>query len=138
MQHAWPALRRARRGAQHGNRSSSGNVGSADFLEALGANIMLDSKQTASVIEGCGYGFLFAQKFHPAMKNVGPIRKQIGVPTVFNVLGPLTNPAQPENQVLGVGMKALGPMYAELLRLRGSSNAALRVCTLHARATAAC
>lgn len=105
--------------AKHGNRSSSGNVGSADFLQALGADIMLGSTETASVLEKVGFCFLFAQKFHPAMKHVGPIRKQIGIPTVFNVLGPLTNPARPEFQLLGVGKKALGPVYAELMRLRG-------------------
>eukprot|EP00040_Diaphanoeca_grandis_P036257 m.230570 g.230570 ORF g.230570 m.230570 type:complete len:1104 (+) comp33583_c0_seq1:63-3374(+) len=107
--------------AKHGNRSSSGNVGSADFLEALGANIDLDGEQTAKVIEGCGYGFLFARKFHPAMKNVAAVRKELGVPTVFNLLGPLTNPARPGKQVTGVGARELGPVFAELLRLQGNS-----------------
>jgi len=107
--------------AKHGNRSSSGNVGSADFLEGMGANINLDGAQTAKVIEGCGYGFLFARKFHPAMKNVAAVRKQLGVPTVFNLLGPLTNPARPGKQVTGVGSKELGPVFAELLRLQGNS-----------------
>lgn len=71
------------------------------------------------MIEACGFGFLFAQKFHPAMKNVAPIRKQLGVPTVFNVLGPLTNPAAPDRQVTGVGKRALGPIFAEILRRQG-------------------
>ena len=57
------------------------------------------------VIEGCGYGFLFARKFHPAMKNVAAVRKELGTPTVFNLLGPLTNPARPDRQVTGVGSK---------------------------------
>ena len=81
--------------AKHGNRSSSGSVGSADLLEALGARIDLSGSETASVIEGCGFGFLFAQQFHPAMKHVAPVRKELGIRTVFNLLGPLSNPVSP-------------------------------------------
>jgi anthranilate phosphoribosyltransferase len=109
--------------AKHGNRSASGSVGSADFLEALGCNIMLDGDQVATAVDECGFGFLFAQMFHPAMKHVGPARKEIGVRTVFNLLGPLTNPAAPGLQVIGVGKKELGPLFAELFKLKGAKRA---------------
>jgi anthranilate phosphoribosyltransferase len=109
--------------AKHGNRSASGSVGSADFLEALGCNIMLNGEQVATAVDECGFGFLFAQMFHPAMKHVGPARKEIGVRTVFNLLGPLTNPAAPGLQVIGVGKKELGPLFAELFKLKGAKRA---------------
>ena len=109
--------------AKHGNRSASGSVGSADFLEALGCNIMLTGPQVASAVEECGFGFLFAQMFHPAMKHVAPARKEIGVRTIFNLLGPLTNPAAPELQVIGVGKKDLGQLFAQLFKLKGAKRA---------------
>ena len=93
-------------------------MGSADFLEALGAVITLDGPQTAAVVDGCGFGFLFAPMFHPAMKHVAAVRKQLGVRTVFNLLGPLTNPTRPKYMVVGVGSRDLGPLFAELFRLR--------------------
>ncbi len=88
------------------------------LLKALSARIDLDSEQTAAVLDGCGFCFLFAQMFHPAMKHVAGVRKQIGVPSVFNVLGPLTNPAQPANQVIGVSRKALAPLFARIFQLQ--------------------
>jgi anthranilate phosphoribosyltransferase len=101
-----------------GNRSASGNVGSADFLEGLGANIMLDGDKVLETINGCNFGFLFAQKFHPAMRHVMPARKQLGCPTVFNVLGPLTNPCRPSAQLIGVGKPHLAPLYAAIFSAR--------------------
>ena len=74
--------------------------GSADLVEALGANIMLDSPQLQKVFENCGFSFLFAPKFHPAMKAVVPVRKEIGVRTIFNILGPLVNPANPTHMLV--------------------------------------
>ena len=88
--------------AKHGNKAISGKSGSADVLSELGVNISLKPEQVKRCIEDIGIGFLFAQTFHPAMKFAGPLRPQIGIPTIFNFLGPLTNPANASNQVLGV------------------------------------
>lgn len=85
--------------AMHTNERCNIAVGSADFLQALGARIDIGASTVAHVLGECQFGFLFAQMFHPAMKHVAPIRKQLGVPTVFNLLGPLTNPANPKLQV---------------------------------------
>ena len=101
--------------AKHGNRAMSSSVGSADVLEALGATIALAPDQAARVIREVGFGFLFAQAFHPAMRHVAPIRRRIGVRTVFNVLGPLTNPAHATHQMVGVARPELGPIMAEAL-----------------------
>lgn len=109
--------------AKHGNRAMSSRCGSADVLEALGARTDLGGEQVARVIEGCGFGFLFAQRFHPAMKHVAGPRRELGVRTVFNLLGPLTNPAQPRGQLAGVGAKALAPIMAEAFALRGMERA---------------
>ena len=109
--------------AKHGNRSSSGNVGSADFLEGLGAHLNLSGKQIEHCIERCGFAFLFAQQFHPAMKHVAAIRKQLGIRTIFNLLGPLTNPARPSHKVIGVSDPRLGPVFAALLRTDGTRRA---------------
>ena len=98
-------------------------AGSADVLEALGARTDLGGEQVARVIEGCGFGFLFAQRFHPAMKHVAGPRRELGVRTVFNLLGPLTNPARPKGQLAGVGAAAAGPLLAEAFRLRGMPRA---------------
>jgi len=106
--------------AKHGNRSASGAVGSADFLEALGCRIMLNGEQVAEAVAKCGFGFLFAQVFHPSMKNVAAARKELGVRTVFNLLGPLTNPAKPGLQVIGVGKKEIGRLFAELFKIKGA------------------
>src|SRR5438094_2861245 len=88
--------------AKHGNRSVSSKSGSADVLEALGANIMLAPAQVAQCIAETGVGFMFAPSHHGAMKHAAPVRKELGVRTIFNILGPLTNPAGAPNQLLGV------------------------------------
>ena len=77
----------------------------------------------AKVIEGCGFGFLFAQRFHPAMRHVGGPRRELGTRTIFNVLGPISNPAQPRAQLTGVGSAHLGPLFAEAFRIRGLERA---------------
>ena len=109
--------------AKHGNRAASSKCGSADVLEALGARIDLGGEQVAKVINGCGFGFLFAQRFHPAMRHVGGPRREMGVRTMFNILGPLSNPANPRAQLVGVGAPAFGPIVAEALALRGTERA---------------
>jgi anthranilate phosphoribosyltransferase len=88
--------------AKHGNRSVSSKSGSADVLEALGANLMLSPQQVADCIEATGIGFMFAPSHHSAMKNVAPVRREMGVRTIFNILGPLTNPAGAPNTLMGV------------------------------------
>jgi anthranilate phosphoribosyltransferase len=88
--------------AKHGNRGVSSKSGAADVLEALGAKIDLQAPQVAACIEATGMGFMFAPNHHPAMKNVGAVRKEMGVRTIFNILGPLTNPASAPNTLLGV------------------------------------
>ncbi len=88
--------------AKHGNRSVSSKSGSADVLEALGVNLGLSAEQVANCIATVGAGFMFAPNHHPAMKNVVPIRKQLGVRTIFNILGPLTNPADAKRILMGV------------------------------------
>lgn len=87
---------------KHGNRAASSKCGTADCLEAMGVQIAIDPAKMKKVLEETGFAFLFAQVYHPAMKYAGPIRKQIGIPTIFNVLGPLTNPAHANIQLLGV------------------------------------
>src|SRR5881628_3071682 len=88
--------------AKHGNRSVSSKSGSADVLEALGANIMLPPAQVAQCIERTRVGFMFAPSHHGAMKHAAPVRKELGVRTIFNILGPLTNPASAGNHLIGV------------------------------------
>ncbi|WP_353192822.1 anthranilate phosphoribosyltransferase [Pandoraea pnomenusa] len=88
--------------AKHGNRGVSSKSGSADVLEALGVNIMLSPEQVAECLREVGIGFMFAPNHHPAMKNVAAVRKEMGVRTIFNILGPLTNPAGAPNQLMGV------------------------------------
>jgi anthranilate phosphoribosyltransferase len=88
--------------AKHGNRSVSSKSGAADVLESLGAAITLDAAQVAQCLEQTGIGFMFAPNHHPAMKNVAPVRREMGVRTIFNILGPLTNPASAPNTLMGV------------------------------------
>ncbi len=101
--------------AKHGNRSATSKCGSADVLEALGVRIDLGAEEVARCVEECGFGFMFAPAFHPAMKYVGPTRREIGIRTVFNILGPLTNPAHTPYQVLGVPDSSLLRKMAEAL-----------------------
>jgi len=109
--------------AKHGNRAMSSGCGSADVLEALGARIDLDPGQVAQCLERTGIGFMFAQVFHPAMKYVAPARREIGIRTVFNILGPLTNPAGARYQLLGVARAELAPMIAAVLARLGTHHA---------------
>lgn len=104
--------------AKHGNRAATSRSGSADVLEALGVKMELGPEQVTHCVEQVGFGFMFAPAYHPAMRHVGPTRREIGIRTVFNVLGPLTNPAGARYQVLGVADPALlRPMGEVLLRL---------------------
>ncbi len=98
--------------AKHGNRSFSSRCGSADVLEALGVRIELSPQQMAEVFERAGIVFMFAPLLHPAMRHVGPIRRELGMPTIMNVLGPLTNPAGARRQVVGVADPALLELIA--------------------------
>ena len=106
--------------AKHGNRAASGSCGSADVMEALGVRIDLGPEGVKRCIEEVGIGFMFAPAFHPAMRHAAPVRREIGIRTVFNILGPLTNPARAQCQLLGVGDVSLGDKMAEVLRLLGS------------------
>lgn len=101
--------------AKHGNRAASSACGSADVLEASGVNIDLDPKEVGQCIEKVGFGFMFAQVFHPAMRHAGGPRREIGIRTVFNILGPLTNPAGADAQLLGVSNPSIGEKMAVAL-----------------------
>jgi anthranilate phosphoribosyltransferase len=105
--------------AKHGNRAASSQCGSADVLEALDLRIDLDAAGVERCLAESGIGFMFAQTFHPSMKYAGPIRRELGTPTVFNFLGPLTNPARPFAQVIGVSDERMLPLMAEVLARRG-------------------
>lgn len=101
--------------AKHGNRAASSKSGAADVLEALGADITLDPEQSKKVLEKVGFCFLFAQKYHSTMKYVGPVRKKLGIRTVFNILGPLSNPAAATMEVMGVYNESLVEPLARVL-----------------------
>ena len=103
--------------AKHGNRAASGTCGAADVLEALGVKIDLSPAGVAACINRVGIGFMFAPAFHPSMRYAAPVRREIGIPTVFNILGPLTNPARAQCMLLGVAAPRLGEQLAEALRL---------------------
>lgn len=109
--------------AKHGNRSVSSKSGSADVLEALGVPINLDAIAVGQALVKQGFAFLFAPNFHPAMKHAGPVRRSLGVRTIFNLLGPLTNPAAVRRQVLGVFAKAWVEPLAHVLAELGSERA---------------
>jgi len=109
--------------AKHGNRSVSSRCGSADVLEALGVRLDLDRQALAVLLEEVGIAFLFAQQLHPAMAAVVPVRRALGVRTVFNLLGPLTNPAGVRRQVLGVWGSEVQPLVAEALAELGAEYA---------------
>ncbi len=106
--------------AKHGGRSASSSSGSADVLEALGANLTLSPEQVAECIQATGIGFMFAPAHHSAMKNVAPVRKELGVRTIFNILGPLTNPANAANQLMGVFHPDLVGIQVRVLQRLGS------------------
>ncbi len=106
--------------AKHGNRAASSLCGTADCLEALGVNIDLEPEKCRQLLNEVGFCFFFAQKYHTSMKYVGPIRKELGIRTVFNILGPLTNPANPNRHLLGVYDRSLVEPVAEVLMKLGS------------------
>ena len=108
---------------KHGNRAASSKCGTADCLEALGVNINQDPDKVLAELDACNMSFLFAQKYHAAMKYVGPIRKELGFRTVFNILGPLTNPAKPEYFLLGVYDEYLVEPIAKVLANLGVKRA---------------
>jgi anthranilate phosphoribosyltransferase len=109
--------------AKHGNRSYTSKCGSADVLEALGIFINHDAEGAARQLNEVGMTFLFAPTYHPAMRHVGPVRKQLGVATIMNLLGPLANPAGVQRQVIGVADPARGPLMAEALVRLGVDHA---------------
>jgi anthranilate synthase/phosphoribosyltransferase len=109
--------------AKHGNRASGGRCGSFDVLEALGAEIELNSVQVKRSLDEMGLGFMYAPLFHPSMKAVGPVRRKLGRRTVFNVLGPLTNPAKVKRQILGVSSVDLGEKMVNVLKALGHERA---------------
>jgi anthranilate phosphoribosyltransferase len=108
---------------KHGNRAASSRAGSADVLEALGVAIDLDAAGVMSCIDAVNIGFCLASSFHPAFRFVGPIRKELGVPTVFNFLGPLTNPSRLQRQILGVSDPRYAPLMLGVLQARGAERA---------------
>jgi len=109
--------------AKHGNRAVSSRSGSADVLEALGVDVTTEPDQATSDVERIGFGFFFAPRYHPAMRHVAPVRRALGVRTVFNLLGPLANPARVRRQVVGVYGVAVARMYAEVLARLGVERA---------------
>ncbi len=109
--------------AKHGNRSVSSKCGSADLMQALGVKIDLAPDQVAQCIDEVGIGFLFAPAFHPAMKYATPVRQEIGLRTIFNVLGPLANPAWAKRQLLGIYSAELTETLAEVLKAMGTEHA---------------
>ncbi len=109
--------------AKHGNRAASSKCGAADVLEALGANIDISPEASAGILDDCGFAFMFAQRYHTSMRYVAPIRKELGFRTVFNILGPLTNPAEAGSQLSGVYSKAMVTPMAKVLSKLGVRNA---------------
>lgn len=105
--------------AKHGNRAASSQTGTADVLEELGVVIELSPEHVRQCVDEVGIGFAFAPRHHPAMRHVGPVRRELGVPTVFNILGPLSNPAGAAAMLLGVADVRRAPVIAEVLKHRG-------------------
>ena len=103
--------------AKHGNRAASSQCGAADVLEELGVRVELTPEEVERCINEGGIGFMFAPAFHPSMRHAAPVRREIGIRTVFNVLGPLTNPASARSQLIGVAYPELGQRMAEVMRL---------------------
>ncbi len=119
---AFAAAAAGARVAKHGGRSVSSTSGSADVLEALGANLAVTPEQVAQCIDNVGVGFMFAPSHHSAMKHAAPVRRELGVRTIFNILGPLTNPANAPNQVMGVFHADLVGIQARVLQRLGSNH----------------
>jgi anthranilate phosphoribosyltransferase len=109
--------------AKHGNRSVSSHSGSADVLEALGVNLEMPHERMSACLDEVGIAFMFAQRHHPAMKHVAAVRKALGVKTIFNVLGPLTNPARATHQMIGVYHRHLTEQFAQVLKVLGAERA---------------
>jgi anthranilate phosphoribosyltransferase len=109
--------------AKHGNRSVSSHSGSADVLESLGVNLEMPHARMSDCLDEVGICFMFAQRHHPAMKHVAAVRKALGVKTIFNVLGPLTNPARATHQMVGVYNKHLTEQFAQVLKVLGAERA---------------
>lgn len=107
--------------AKHGGRAASSACGSADVLEALGVNLTLDGEGVARCIDEVGIGFFFAPNFHSGLRYAAPARKELGVPTVFNFLGPLSNPARPDAMAVGCADVRMAPILADVMRMRGIS-----------------
>jgi len=105
--------------AKHGNRAASSRAGSADVLEALGVRIDLPPETTVRLVREAGFGFFFAPRYHPAMRHAGPVRRELGVPTVFNVLGPLANPARAQRMAVGVGDPRMAERMVGVLQALG-------------------
>lgn len=108
---------------KHGNRKASSTSGSFDLLDALGVPIELDGAAVARCVKEAGIGFCFARSFHPAMRHAGPVRADLGVPTVFNFLGPLSNPAHVQRQVIGVSLPSMADIVISVLQARRSPRA---------------
>jgi len=111
--------------AKHGGRAASSQTGAGDVLASLGLNMTLTPEQVGACIDEIGIGFMFAPSFHPAMRYVGPSRREIGIRTVFNILGPLTNPAGAKHQLVGVGHPDIADKLASALAMLGSDHAVL-------------
>ncbi len=110
---------------KHGNRAASSSCGAADLLEALGVNLDLDGEGVARCIDGAGIGFCFAPRFHPALRHAGPSRRELGIPTAFNFLGPLANPARTKRQLVGVSDPTMAERMLGVLAARGSRHVLL-------------
>ncbi len=108
---------------KHGNRKASSTSGSFDLLELLGVPLELDGPGVAHCVAEAGIGFCFARSFHPAMRHAGPVRTQLGIPTVFNFLGPLSHPARVQRQVIGVSDREIAPIVVGVLQQRGAPRA---------------
>ena len=109
--------------AKHGNRAASSQTGSADLLEALGFDLEMSPERTVEMIQTVGFGFFFAPRYHPAMRHAGPVRRSLGLRTVFNFLGPLTNPAGAKHMAVGTSDPRMAELMIEVLRNRGATAA---------------
>ncbi len=111
---------------KHGNRAASSSCGTADLLEFLGVPLDLEPEQVARCVAEAGIGFCFAARFHPGMRHAGPVRRELGVPTAFNFLGPLTNPARPPAGAVGCFDATMAPVMAAVFAARGDSVLVMR------------